>query len=53
MELAEPGIQNAWNELEPDKSDYFFDASSSPNNETKVTALFAKSCVLYFPPEPL
>ena len=50
MELAEPGIQNAWNELEPDKSDYFFDASSSPNNETKVTALFAKSCVLYFPP---
>lgn len=50
IELSDLVIQDAWNELEPQKNDYFFAAGSTPNNESKVKALFAKRCVLYFPP---
>ena len=50
IEPFELGIQDAWNNLEPKKSDYFFAADSLPNNESIVQGLFANRCVLYFPP---
>ena len=49
IDLSVPGIQDAWNEMEPNKADYFFDAGSSPIHKSKVNALIAKRCVLYFP----
>ena len=47
--LSEPDIQGAWDKMEPEGNDYF-DSSFSPNNKDKINGIFAKRCILYFPP---
>ena len=47
--LSEPDIQGAWDKMKPEGNDYF-DSSFSSNNKDKIEGIFAKRCVLYFPP---
>ena len=47
--LSGSDVEDAWNKMEPEGNDYF-DSSFSPNNKGGVEDLFAKRCVLYFPP---
>ena len=47
-ELAQPDELDAWNKMDPEKSDYF-DTNLSLSNKGQIDALIANRCVLYFP----
>ena len=49
LESSAPYALNAWEKMKPDENDYF-DSSFSQNNTRNVEAIFAKNCILYFPP---
>ncbi len=46
--LSGPDVENAWNKIKPEDNDYFV-SSFSPGNESKLTEIFGKNCILYFP----
>ena len=47
--LSEPDIKDAWKKMSRDENDYI-DSSVSSDNRKRIEDIFAKSCVVYFPP---
>ena len=49
LELFGSDAQGAWDNMEPEEDDYFNSSFSLPN-ESKITNIITKNCILYFPP---
>ena len=49
LEFPNSDAQAAWDKMNSKKLDYF-DSSFSLKNQTKITNIFSRNCILYFPP---
>ena len=48
-DLSGSEAEEAWNKMGQEGNDHF-ESSSIPNNRSRIENIFAKGCVLYFPP---